>query len=166
MNCTLFLTGTRSIGSTHALFCGMQSGFDDPQTYKIIGAAMTVHRELGCGFVEAVSREAFALELDEQGIPHLREVRLPVRYKNRRLPLSYTVDFVCYGEILVELKALHAIGPIEVAQLINYLRLARRNRGLLLNFGTTSLQHKRIVLGLENDPARSSKRDPESGGAA
>ena len=130
----------------------MKPDFDDPQTYKIIGAAMTVHRELGCGFLEAVSREAFTIELEEQGVPFIREARLPVRYRDRVLPVSYTVDFVCYGEILVELKALHAIGPIEVAQLINYLRVARRRRGLLLNFGTTSLQHKRIVVDVIDTP--------------
>ena len=124
----------------------MRSDFDDPQTYKIIGAAMAVHRELGCGFLEAVSREALTIELEEQRIPFVREARLQVRYRNRVLPVSYTVDFICYDDILVELKALHAIGPIEVAQLINYLRVARRRRGLLLNFGTTSLQHKRIVV--------------------
>ena len=132
----------------------MRPDFDDPQTYKIIGAAMTVHRELGCGFLEAVSREAFAIELEDQGIPFVREARLPVSYRNRVLPVFYTVDFICYGEILVELKALDAIGSIEVAQLINYLRVARRNRGLLLNFGAPSLQHKRIVLDLADDPVR------------
>ena len=130
----------------------MREELDDPQTYKIIGAAMAVHRALGCGFLEAVSREAFTIELEEQGIPFVREVRLPVRYRNRLLPVSYTVDFICYDAVLVELKALHAIGPIETAQLINYLRAARRNRGLLLNFGAPSLQHKRIVLDLADDP--------------
>jgi len=134
----------------------MPQDFDDPQTYAIIGAAMAVHRELGCGFLEAVSREAFTIELEERGIPFVREARLAVRYRNRVLPLSYTVDFICYGEILVELKALHAIGPIEVAQLINYLRVARRSRGLLLNFGTMSLQHRRLVLELADDPANRS----------
>lgn len=134
----------------------MPQDFDDPQTYAIIGAAMAVHRELGCGFLEAVSREAFTIELEERGIPFVREARLPVRYRNRVLPLSYLVDFICYGEVVVELKALHAIGPIEVAQLINYLRVARRSRGLLLNFGTTSLQHRRLVLELADDPANRS----------
>jgi GxxExxY protein len=127
--------------------------FDDPQTYKIIGAAMAVHRALGCGFLEAVSREAFTIELQERGIPFVHEARLAVRYRNRVLPVSYTVDFICYGEVLVELKALHAVGPNEVAQMINYLRVARRSRGLLLNFGATSLQHKRLVVDLSDDPA-------------
>jgi GxxExxY protein len=131
---------------------GMRSDFDDPQTYKIIGAAMAVHRELGCGFLEAVSREAFAIELEHQRIPFVREARLEVTYRNHVLPVFYRVDFICYGEILVELKALNTIGPNEVGQLINYLRVAHRTRGLLLNFGAASLQHKRIVLDLTNDP--------------
>ena len=131
----------------------MREDFDDPQTYAIIGAAMAVHRALGCGFLEAVSREAFTIELQERGIPFVRETRLPVRYRKYVLPVFYTVDFICYGEVLVELKALHAIGPIEIAQLINYLRVAGRSRGLLLNFGATSLQHKRLVVDVGDDPA-------------
>ena len=132
--------------------------FDDPQTYKIIGAAMAVHRELGCGFLEAVSREALTIELRERGIPFVREARLPVHYRDRLLPLFYTVDFICYDEVLVEVKALRAIGPVEKAQLINYLRVAGRSRGLVLSFGAASLQHKRLVLNLKNDPADHSGR--------
>jgi len=126
--------------------------FDDPRTYEIIGAGMAVHRALGCGFLEPVNREAFAIELEYRRIPFVREARLPVRYRDRLLPVFYKVDFICYGEILVELKALHAIGPVEQAQLINYLRAAHRSRGLLLNFGAPSLQHRRIVLDLSDDP--------------
>jgi GxxExxY protein len=103
-------------------------------TYKIIGAAMAVHAELGCGFLEAVSREAFTIELELRGIPFVREARLPVRYRGRVLPVSYIVDFICYGEIIVELKALRTLGPTEMAQIINYLKAAGRNRGLLLEF--------------------------------
>jgi GxxExxY protein len=131
----------------------VRENFDDPQTYKIIGAAMAVHRQLGCGFLEAVSREALTIELQERGVPFVREVRLPVRYRSRLLPVFYTVDFICFDEVLVEVKALHAIGPNEVAQLINYLRIARRRRGLLLNFGATSLQHRRLVLDVRADSA-------------
>ena len=83
----------------------------------------------------------------------MREARLPVHYRDRLLPLVYTVDFICYDEVLVEVKALRAIGPVEEAQLINYLRVAGRSRGLVLNFGAASLQHKRLVLNLKNDPA-------------
>jgi GxxExxY protein len=133
-------------------------GFDDPQTYEIIGAGMAVHRELGCGFLEHVNREAFTIELEQRGIPFVREAPLPVRYRHRLLPVFYKVDFICYGEILVELKALQVIGPIEQAQLINYLRVAHRSRGLLLNFGAPSFQHRRIVLDLSDDPANRSGR--------
>jgi GxxExxY protein len=132
------------------------SDFDDPQTYAIIGAGMAVHRELGCGFLEPVNREAFTIELEQRGIPFVREARLPVHYRNQLLPVFYKVDFICYGEILVELKALHAVGPIETAQLINYLRAAHRSRGLLLNFGAPSFQHKRIVVDLADDPVHRS----------
>ena len=83
----------------------------------------------------------------------MREARLPVRYRDRLLPVFYTVDFICFDDVLVEVKALHAIGPIDVAQLINYLRVARRRVGLLLNFGATSLQHQRLVLDVRADPA-------------
>ena len=118
---------------------------------------MAVHRELGCGFLEAVSREALAIELAERSIPFVREARLQVHYRNRILPVSYIVDFICYDAVLVEVKALHSIGPIETAQVINYLRVGRRSRGLLLNFGTASLQHKRLVVDLVDDPADQSR---------
>ena len=77
----------------------MRSDLGDPQTYRIIGAAMAVHRALGCGFLEAVSREALTIELQERGIPFVREARLSVRYRDRVLPLTYTVDFICYDEV-------------------------------------------------------------------
>jgi GxxExxY protein len=131
----------------------MREPSDDPQTYKIIGAAMAVHRALGCGFLEAVSREALTIELQERGIPFVREARLQVHYRNRILPVSYVVDFICYEDVLVEVKALRAMGSIEEAQLINYLHMARCRRGLLLNFGTTSLQHKRFVIDVDDAPA-------------
>ena len=135
----------------------MHSEADDPQTYKIIGAAMAVHRELGCGFLESVSREALTIELHERGIPFIREARLQVRYRTHILPVCYVVDFICYGEVVVELKALRTIGPVEEAQLINYLRIARRRRGLLLNFGATSLQHKRFVVDVSSASADQSE---------
>ena len=117
----------------------------DPQTYEIIGAAMDVHREMGCGFHERAYRDPFMIELSARKIPFVREVRFAVIYKKQVMPVSYRVDFICYGEVLVEIKALHAIGPIEHAQVINYLRAANLRRALLLNFGARSLQYKRIV---------------------
>ncbi len=118
----------------------------DPQTYAIIGAAMEVHRVLGNGFLEAVYQEALAIEMEKRHIPFEREVMLEVSYKGNPLKASYRADFVCYGEIIVELKALERLSGKETAQLIHYLKATGFHRGLLLNFGTPSLQVKRVVL--------------------
>ncbi len=117
----------------------------DEQTYAIIGAAMAVHRELGHGFLEAVYQDALAVELSEQDIPFAREVELPVAYRGRILSTAYRADFVCYEEIVVELKALDRLTAREESQLINYLKASGIQRGLLLNFGARSLQYKRMV---------------------
>jgi GxxExxY protein len=118
---------------------------DDPETYAIIGAAMEVHRVLGCGFLEAVYCAALALELRCRQIPFAAEILLPISYKERPLPLHYRVDFLCYDSVLVEVKALATLGPREDAQARNYLRASNCTRALILNFGTTSLGHRRIV---------------------
>jgi GxxExxY protein len=127
--------------------------FDDPQTYAVIGAAMAVHRELGHGFLEAVYHEALAIELSVRQIPFKREPHLPVRYRDRMLRVFYKADFVCFDAVIVEVKALDAIGPIEQAQAMNYLKATKLERALVLNFGSPSLQHRRFVLNLKNDPA-------------
>ena len=118
----------------------------DPQTYAITGAAMEVHRVLGPGFLEAVYQEALAVELDEQLIPFKREVALSVTYKWETLACGYRADFVCYDEVLVELKAIERLTEIEMAQVINYLKATGLRRALLLNFAAPSLECKRIVL--------------------
>lgn len=117
----------------------------DPQTYAIIGAAMEVHRELGPGFLEAVYHDAMVIELGERSVPFSREMILPIDYKGRRLASTYRADFVCYVEIVVELKAASAMTPIDEAQLLNYLKATGFARGLLLNFGRKSLEFKRMV---------------------
>ena len=117
----------------------------DVQTYAVIGAAMAVHRELGPGFLEYVYHEALALELTDSRIPFQREVDLPISYKGRLLSKTYRADFVCFCNIIVELKAMPAITGKEKAQILNYLKAADLNRGLLLNFGTTSLQYERFA---------------------
>jgi GxxExxY protein len=117
----------------------------DQQTHAIIGAAMDVHRTLGPGFLEPIYHEALAIELGERGIPFRREVGLPVSYKGRRLACSYRADFVCYDSIITELKALCALTGVEHAQVINYLKATGLRLGLLLNFGASRLEIKRLV---------------------
>ncbi len=117
----------------------------DPQTYAIIGAAMAVHRELGPGFLESVYHETLAIEFDLKGIPFRHEIDLPIFYKGRSLKTIYRADFVCFDNVIVELKALPKISGKEKAQVINYLKAANFDKGILLNFGTESLQYERLA---------------------
>jgi GxxExxY protein len=118
----------------------------DPRTYAIIGAAMEVHRQLGCGFLEPVYQEAFALELLSRQIPFTSELRYRITYKNRRLEKYYRPDFVCFESVIVELKALAGLTRLEQSQLINYLKITGFKTGLLINFGGRSLEQRRFVL--------------------
>ncbi len=128
----------------------------DPQTYAIIGAAMEVHQQLGHGFLEAVYQEALAKEFILQSIPFKREIDLPISYKGETLACKYRTDFICFDEVVVELKAITSLSSVEEAQLINYLKATGKNRGLLINFGSTRLQYKRIVFNYQ-DPYAISK---------
>ncbi len=123
-----------------------KSADKDPETYAIIGASMTVHRELGNGFLEAVYQDALEKEFQYLSIPYKREVKLPVFYRGQQLSSYYQADFICFDSIIVELKALQRLSGTEEAQVINYLKASGLHRALLLNFGVKSLQHKRLVL--------------------
>ncbi len=118
----------------------------DPRTFAIIGAAMEVHTQLGCGFLEPVYQEALSIELQHRRIPYSRELKFPVIYKGRQLSCQYRPDFICFGAVIVELKALSQLGPVDESQLINYLKVTGYNTGLLLNFGRKSLEQRRFVL--------------------
>jgi len=118
----------------------------DPRTYAIIGAAMEVHRQLGCGFLEPVYQEALAIEFVNREIPFRREVKLPIHYKGQCLLTFYCADFICFSTVVVELKALTRPSGTEEAQVINYLKATGYEVGLLLNFGARSLDHRRFVL--------------------
>ena len=118
----------------------------DERTYKIIGAAMEVHKELGHGFLEAVYNEALAIEFELQGIPFNKEVDLPVYYKGRLLKTKYRADYICYDmAVIVELKAVSELTGQDESQIINYLKAAKIEVGLLLNFGGKSLEFKRFA---------------------
>ena len=118
----------------------------DPQTYAVIGAAMAVHRELGNGFLEPVYQEALERELLVTKVPHQREVALPIYYRDTPLNTNYRADFVCFGDLIVELKALRSTSGLEMSQVIHYLKAARFKRALLINFGAPQLDYKRIAL--------------------
>ena len=118
----------------------------DPRTYALIGAAMEVHGQLGPGFLEQVYQDALEIELRLLEIPCRREVELPVVYKGQTLRTKYKADFVCFHSIILELKALSDLTGVHEAQLINYLKATGLSLGLLINFGTTRLEFRRLVL--------------------
>ena len=118
---------------------------DDPQTYAIIGAAMEVHSELGHGFLERIYQEALAIEFEELQIPFKIEAPIAIQYRGRALDASYRADFICYGEIIIELKALTKLMDTHLEQVIHYLKSTGLKRALLLNFGTSKLEYRRVV---------------------
>jgi GxxExxY protein len=118
----------------------------DPRTYAIIGAAMEVHRQLGCGFVEPVYQEALSIELAHRSITFKAQHEFPVIYKGHRLDAYYKPDFICFDEVVVELKGLSRLSSLEESQVINYLKVTGFHTGLLINFGTRSLEQRRFVL--------------------
>ncbi|MBA3018810.1 GxxExxY protein [Patescibacteria group bacterium] len=120
----------------------------DQRTYKIIGAALEVHKELGCGFLEAVYQEAIGKEFAYQAIPFKPQPIIQIAYKGKPLDKTYQADFICYGKIILEIKAISSLSGIEEAQLINYLKATGLKVGLLINFGSKSLEYKRFVYNL------------------
>lgn len=117
------------------------------EVYAITGAMFEVYKSLGTGFLEPVYQEALAIEFSMKGIPFEREKQLELYYKQVKLEKKYVPDFVCFGQIILEIKVLSQLTNIEVAQLINYLKITRMRLGLLANFGSTPrLEWKRYVL--------------------
>ena len=118
----------------------------ESEAYKIVGAAMEVHNVLGCGFLEPVYQEALALEFQERDIPFEREKPLDIYYKGYLLNKKYTSDFICYDKIVVELKAVSNLTSDHESQVLNYLKATGFRLGLLINFGSKSLETKRLVI--------------------
>ncbi|MEQ8846217.1 GxxExxY protein [Botrimarina sp.] len=116
------------------------------EAYRIVGACFEVYNTLGCGFLEAVYQEALELELSERGIPFKSQAALRIAYKGRTLSTEYKADLVCFGQILVELKAVSELVDAHRSQTLNYLHATRMPLGLLVNFGHKSdLQHERFL---------------------
>ena len=105
---------------------------------------MNVFNELGNGFLEKVYQEALAIEFQNNGIPYEREARIPVYYKNVKLQQEYIADFICYDNIIVEVKAISELTGSHKAQVINYLKATNLQVGLLVNFGASKIKVERL----------------------
>ncbi|HTY11951.1 MAG TPA: GxxExxY protein [Bacteroidota bacterium] len=116
------------------------------EVFEIIGAAIEVHKELGHGFLEAVYQEAIEIEMRQRQIPFEPQKNLCIRYKELILQKQYVADFICYGKIIVELKALDELTGREESQILNYLKATGLRVGLLINFGSVGkLEWKRYI---------------------
>jgi GxxExxY protein len=108
----------------------------EKETFAIRGAVFAVYKEMGCGFLEAVYQECMEKELAQRGIPFSAQQELRLLYKGEALKQTYRPDLICYGKIVVELKALSAIVGEHRAQVLNYLKATGFQVGLLVNFGS------------------------------
>ena len=113
-------------------------------TGKIIGCAMEVHRHLGNGFQEVIYQRALSIELNLQDIQHEREMEIALSYKGKDIG-TRRVDFFVANQVMVEIKAVRELEDVHLTQAINYLEAYGLDIGLLLNFGNTSLQFKRVM---------------------
>jgi GxxExxY protein len=115
-------------------------------TYRIIGACFEVYKEKGCGFLEPVYQECMEIELGLQGIPLVAKQSLRLAYKGRPLKQTYEPDLLCFGKVVVELKAVSALADEHRAQLLNYLNATGLDVGLLVNFGhVPGLEYERLI---------------------
>ncbi len=116
------------------------------EVYQLVGAAIDVHNQLGCGFLEPVYQEAYSIELNRRQIPFTAQKILPIYYREQKLNKSYVADFLAYEKIIVEIKALEQLSTREESQLINYLKATTLEVGILINFGAEKLEWKRRVM--------------------
>ena len=116
---------------------------NDELTYKIIGCAMKVHNTLGNGFQEVIYQRCLAIELEKQGIQFLREQEMPIYYDDRAVG-TRRADFIVENSVLIELKAVIKLEDVHLAQGLNYLEAYKIEKGLLINFGSPSLEVKRL----------------------
>ena len=119
----------------------------DEVTEKIIGCAIEVHKELGCGFLESVYQSALAKEMDIAGLSFKKEHEMPLEYKGLKLEVGFRCDFFVENKVIIECKAVRELTKIDEAQLLNYLKIKNLQVGLIINFNTLKVQHgiKRLV---------------------
>lgn len=115
------------------------------ESYKIIGACMEVHKELGMGFKEIVYKDALEMEFEAQRIDYRREKPYDIFYKGKKIPRKYYADFVVFDSIILEVKASATIINPFVYQTINYLKASGIKLGIIVNFGEKSLTYKRVL---------------------
>ena len=120
------------------------------EVYAIVGAAMAVSTELGAGFLEAVYQEALEIEFEARNLPFVSRPLVQINYKQRLLSKEYIPDFLCYDQVIVEIKAIKALAGVEQAQLLNYLKATGKPVGVLINFGSPQLEWKRMVFRQSN----------------
>ncbi|MFO0886052.1 MAG: GxxExxY protein [Pirellulales bacterium] len=119
----------------------------EEESYRIRGAIFEVYREMGSGFLENVYQECLATEFEKFSIPFIAQQNLVLHYKGAPLRATYTPDFICYGAIVVEIKAVKELCSEHRAQVHNYLRATKSKLGFLVNFGHYPLAEiERIVL--------------------
>ena len=117
------------------------------ETYALVGAAMDVYYRLGTGFLEPVYQQALAIELKLRNIPFRPQGRFQIEYKGHFLEKEYVADFVCFDQIIVEIKALNQLSPVDWSQILNYLKVSKLRVGLLFNFGSNGrLEWKKLVI--------------------
>jgi GxxExxY protein len=115
------------------------------ESYRIIGSCLKVFNKLGSGFLESVYQEALEIQFKEDKIPFEKEKRLHIKFDDKQLDKFFKADYVCFDNIIVELKATPFIHKNDEAQVLNYLRATDKRLGLLVNFGEKSLVYKRIL---------------------
>ena len=115
------------------------------ESFRIIGACMEVHRQLGPGFLESVYQEALCIEFGFRVIPFLEQYEARIFYKDQLMTKKFKPDFLCFDNILVEIKANSILTAIDQAQIINALKATKFELGLLVNFGEISLIHQRFA---------------------
>jgi GxxExxY protein len=118
----------------------------EEESYAILGACFEVYKDKGCGFLEGVYQECLELELGFRGIPFQPQVELQLTYKGKQLKQTYVPDFICFGKIIVEIKAVTELATEHRAQVHNYLKATGYRVGLLVNFGHyPKVEQERII---------------------